>query len=171
MRLDLRVVEAVLLGVDDLHRRIVGGVTAYPTSAGHGRSARAAHPEASLAPLPARPPSSASSIGRCRHPAPYSEALREVAIVIEDEPTPSSWRRTASARGDSMYGLYEGVPRTEYAADWAASPNRITLFRVPLEEDFPTGADLEAEVRMTVLHELAHHLGIDDDRLDELGAG
>jgi predicted Zn-dependent protease with MMP-like domain len=59
----------------------------------------------------------------------------------------------------------------EYAADWAASPNRITLFRMPLEEDFPVASELEAEVRMTVLHELAHHLGIDDDRLDELGAG
>ena len=70
-----------------------------------------------------------------------------------------------------MYGLYEGVPRTDYAADWAASPNRITLFRVPLEEDFPDAIELEAEVRMTVLHELAHHLGIDDHRLDELGAG
>jgi predicted Zn-dependent protease with MMP-like domain len=42
---------------------------------------------------------------------------------------------------------------------------------MPLEEDFPIAAELEGEVRMTVLHELAHHLGIDDDRLDELGAG
>jgi predicted Zn-dependent protease with MMP-like domain len=70
-----------------------------------------------------------------------------------------------------MYGLYEGVPRTDYAADLAIEPNRITLFRLPLEEDFPDPSELEAEVRMTVLHELAHHLGIDDDRLDELGAG
>ena len=63
------------------------------------------------------------------------------------------------------------LPRTDYGADWAASPNRITLFRLPLQEDFPDPRDLEAEVRLTVLHELAHHLGIDDDRLDELGAG
>jgi predicted Zn-dependent protease with MMP-like domain len=70
-----------------------------------------------------------------------------------------------------MYGLYEGVPRTDYGADWVAAPNRITLFRLPLEEDFPRPGDLEQEVRRTVLHELAHHLGIDDDRLDELGAG
>jgi predicted Zn-dependent protease with MMP-like domain len=70
-----------------------------------------------------------------------------------------------------MYGLYEGVPRTDYAADLAIYPNRITLFRLPLEEDFPDRFELQDEVRMTVLHELAHHLGIDDDRLDELGAG
>jgi predicted Zn-dependent protease with MMP-like domain len=104
-------------------------------------------------------------------PLPYSEALREVAIVIEDEPSDEQLAENGLALDDSMYGLYEGVPRTDYAADWAASPNRITLFRVPLEEDFPDPRELEAEVRMTVLHELAHHLGIDDHRLDELGAG
>ena len=48
-------------------------------------------------------------------------------------------------------------------------PNKISLFRLPLEEDFPDPRDLADEVRATVLHELAHHLGIDDDRLDELG--
>jgi predicted Zn-dependent protease with MMP-like domain len=104
-------------------------------------------------------------------PAPYSEALREVAIVIEDEPSDEQLADNGLDLEDSMYGLYEGVPRTDYAADWAASPNRITLFRVPLEEDFSDPVELEAEVRMTVLHELAHHLGIDDHRLDELGAG
>ena len=104
-------------------------------------------------------------------PPPYSDALREVAIVIDDEPSDEQLRDNGLDLDDSMYGLYEGVPRTDYAADWAASPNRITLFRLPLEEDFPDALELEAEVRMTVLHELAHHLGIDDDRLDELGAG
>jgi predicted Zn-dependent protease with MMP-like domain len=103
-------------------------------------------------------------------PAPYSDALREVAIVVEDEPSPEQLEENGLGPDDALYGLYEGVPRTDYAADWAASPNRITLFRMPLEEDFPDAAELEEEVRMTVLHELAHHLGIDDDRLDELGA-
>jgi predicted Zn-dependent protease with MMP-like domain len=104
-------------------------------------------------------------------PAPYREALREVAILIEDEPTRDQLRENGLEPWDSMYGLYEGVPRTEYGADWVAAPNRITLFRLPLEEDYPRPDELEAEVRRTVLHELAHHLGIDDDRLDELGAG
>jgi len=104
-------------------------------------------------------------------PAPYSDALREVAIVIDDEPSDAQLADNGLDVDDSMYGLYEGVPRTDYAADWAAVPNRITLFRVPLEEDFPDARELESEVRMTVLHELAHHLGIDDERLGELGAG
>ena len=104
-------------------------------------------------------------------PAPYRDALREVAIVIEDEPSREQLRENGIEPGDSLYGLYEGVSRAEYAADWVAAPNRITLFRLPLEEDFLEPAALEDEVRLTVLHELAHHLGIDDDRLDELGVG
>jgi predicted Zn-dependent protease with MMP-like domain len=104
-------------------------------------------------------------------PDPYRQALREVAVVVEDEPSQDQLRDNELESGDTLYGLYEGVPRTDYAADWATSPNRITLFRLPLQEDFPDPRDLEEEVRVTVLHELAHHLGIDDERLDELGAG
>ena len=103
-------------------------------------------------------------------PFPYREALAEVAIVIEDDPTPEQLRENDLEPWDAMYGLYEGVPRTDYGADWVSVPNRISLYRRPLEEDFPDPVELEAEVRMTVLHELAHHLGIDDDRLEELGA-
>jgi len=103
-------------------------------------------------------------------PEPFRGALAEVAVVVEDEPTPDQLRENDLADDDTLYGLYEGVPRTEYAADWAISPNRITLFRWPLEDDFADPAELEEEVRMTVIHELAHHLGIDDERLDELGA-
>lgn len=102
-------------------------------------------------------------------PDPYRQALAEVAILVEDEPTLEQLRENDLEDWDTLYGLYEGVPRTDYLADWGG-PNRITLFRLPLEEDFPDRAELEAEVRMTVLHELAHHLGIDDDRLHELGA-
>jgi predicted Zn-dependent protease with MMP-like domain len=102
-------------------------------------------------------------------PSPFREHLREVAIVIDDEPTPEQLRENGMDPDESLYGIYEGVPITEYGADWVAMPNRITLFRLPLEEDFPDPLDLEDEVRITVIHELAHHLGIDDDRLGELG--
>jgi len=89
-------------------------------------------------------------------PAPFRAALDEVAIVIDDEPT-ADQRRENDLADD------------EYGADWAAIPNRITLFRLVLEEDFTDPRELAEEVRLTVIHELAHHLGIDDDRLDELG--
>ena len=104
-------------------------------------------------------------------PRPFAASLHEVAIVIEDAPSARQLIENDVPPGDSLYGLYEGVPRTEWAADWAMVPNRISLFRLPLQEDFPNPAELEDEVRRTVVHELAHHLGIDDDRLDELGAG
>jgi predicted Zn-dependent protease with MMP-like domain len=164
----------VALGVDDLHPWIVPaadriGASAYDPG------------------MPKRPRGSPRGIARARAraaafetlvdravaaiPAPYREALAEVAILIEDEPTREQLTGNGLDPWDSMYGLYEGVPRVEYGADWVVAPNRITLFRLPLEEDFPRPDELEAEVRRTVLHELAHHLGIDDDRLDELGAG
>ena len=102
-------------------------------------------------------------------PEPFASALDEVAIVIDDEPTPDQLRENQIEDGDTLYGLYEGVPRTEWGADWAIVPNRITLFRLPLETDFADPDDLADEVWATVVHELAHHLGIDDARLDELG--
>ena len=102
-------------------------------------------------------------------PMPFAAALDEVAIVIADEPTPEQRRANGLPDDDVLYGLYEGVPKTEWGADWVADPNRITLFRLPLEADFADPDDLADEVWLTVVHELAHHLGIDDDRLHELG--
>ena len=102
-------------------------------------------------------------------PMPFAAALDEVAIVIDDEPSPAQLRDNDIDPDEGLYGIYEGVPITEYGADWVAMPNRITLFRLPLEEDFADPDDLADEVWVTVIHELAHHLGIDDERLEELG--
>jgi predicted Zn-dependent protease with MMP-like domain len=104
-------------------------------------------------------------------PSPFREHLREVAIIIEDEPSLEQLRENGLDELDTLYGLYEGVPRTEWGAELAIVANKISLFRIPLEEDYPNPDDLAAEVRSTVIHELAHHLGIDDDRLGELGVG
>jgi len=102
-------------------------------------------------------------------PEPFASALDEVAVVIADDPTPDQRRQNDIGPDETLYGLYEGVPRTEWGADWVEIPNRITLFRLPLEEDFADPDELADEVWITVIHELAHHLGIDDDRLHELG--
>jgi predicted Zn-dependent protease with MMP-like domain len=102
-------------------------------------------------------------------PMPFAQALEEVAIVIADEPTRDELAESGLDPDEALYGLYEGTPRTEWGADWAPFPNRITLYRLSLEEDFPDPRDLADEVRETVIHELAHHLGIDDERLGELG--
>ena len=88
-------------------------------------------------------------------------ALENVAITVEDE----------HPDVPDLYGLYEGVPATE-AADWAGQlPAHIRIFSTPLSEDFPDPDELAEEIRITVLHELAHHFGLDEDRLDELGYG
>jgi predicted Zn-dependent protease with MMP-like domain len=102
-------------------------------------------------------------------PEPFSRALDEVAIVIDLEPSPEQRRETGLRPDEDLYGLYEGVARTEYGADWAFVPNKITLFRRALLEDFPDPGELEHEVWITVIHELAHHMGIPDARLHELG--
>jgi predicted Zn-dependent protease with MMP-like domain len=104
-----------------------------------------------------------------RIPPPFNMALDDVAVVIEDEATPIQLRENRVGPMETLYGLYEGVPRTEWGADFATFPNKISLFRLALEADFPDPDDLAEEIRVTVLHELAHHLGIDDERLDSLG--
>ena len=101
-------------------------------------------------------------------PIGVQRLLENVAIVIEDEPSEDHLADEGMDDDETLYGLYEGVPATAWGADWAAVPNKITLFRLPLEEDFPEPEELTDEVRRTVIHELAHHAGFDDDRLHEL---
>lgn len=92
-------------------------------------------------------------------PPGLAAAVSNIEIVIEDEHPDEP----------DLLGLYEGVPLPE-RGDWAGlMPDRIRIFRIPLEEEFPDPAELEDEIRITVLHELAHYFGIDEDRLDELG--
>jgi len=102
-------------------------------------------------------------------PEPVRQLLENVAIVIEDEPSPEQLHLSGMAADESLYGLYEGTPAVEYGADWVPFPNKISLFRLPLEEDFPDPAQLARQVRLTVVHELAHHAGFDDARLERYG--
>ncbi len=103
-------------------------------------------------------------------PQPFRAALDEIALVIADAPSAEQLRENDLGPDETLYGLYEGVPLNEWGGDFIPVPTRIIVFRLPLEEDFPDPADLADEVRITILHELAHHLGIDDEnRLLELG--
>ncbi|HUG08351.1 MAG TPA: metallopeptidase family protein [Acidimicrobiia bacterium] len=88
------------------------------------------------------------------------DEVDNLIVVVEDEPT--------EVQGD-LLGIYEGVSLAERGDYWGALPDRIVIFYRPhLELDLPE-RELRAEIRKTVLHELGHHLGIDDDRLTELG--
>jgi predicted Zn-dependent protease with MMP-like domain len=102
-----------------------------------------------------------------RLPAEFRERLGSVAIVIEDEATPE---QLASVRAHGLFGLYQGVPRTAWAAEAASVPSKITIFRGPLLRAYRTPERLAAGVADTVYHEVAHHFGISDARLHELRA-
>ena len=95
----------------------------------------------------------------------FRDRLDTVAIVIEDEPTPDDLARTGAP---GLLGLYLGVPRTAYGASEAAVPSKITIYRAPHLRVFGTSDALARGVAETVRHEIAHHFGISDARLEEL---
>jgi predicted Zn-dependent protease with MMP-like domain len=102
-----------------------------------------------------------------RLPAPFRDQLGSVAIVIEDE---ASADLLASVGAPGLFGLYQGIPRTAPSADGAPTPSKITIYRGPLMRAYRDPAALAAAVADTVYHEIAHHLGISDRRLQELKA-
>jgi predicted Zn-dependent protease with MMP-like domain len=92
-------------------------------------------------------------------PADIASALDNIVLLIEDE----------HPDDPDLFGLYEGIPLPERGDMAGELPDRITIFRIPLEEEFPDPADLEREIRITVLHEIGHYFGLDEDRLAQLG--
>jgi predicted Zn-dependent protease with MMP-like domain len=93
-------------------------------------------------------------------PTELREAMSNVEIVVEDE----------NPEDPDIFGLYLGIPLPERHDYAGVLPDKIAIYRIPLEREF--GHDpalLEEEIRITVVHEVAHHFGIDDDRLAELG--
>ena len=103
-------------------------------------------------------------------PPELSRLLDNVAIVVDDWPDYST-PLVSGGPGETLYGLYEGVPLTERGAGYyGVLPDKITIFRGPLERDF-TKDELEEQVRITVVHEIAHYFGFDEERLEELGWG
>ena len=92
-------------------------------------------------------------------PAEFAAALRNVAVVVDD----------VNAEDPDLFGLYEGAPLPERGDDAGALPDTITIYRRPLEDEFPNPQELQHEIRITVLHEIGHYFGLDEERLAELG--
>lgn len=94
-------------------------------------------------------------------PPQLLDAMNNVVVLVEPaHPT------------QSLYGLYEGVALTKRTSDYAGFlPDTITIYRDPILAHAPTPAEARRQIAITVIHEVAHHFGIDDDRLDELGWG
>jgi predicted Zn-dependent protease with MMP-like domain len=93
-------------------------------------------------------------------PEPFASALDEVAVVVEEYAPPGM---------PPLYGLYTGVPLTEGVIVSGMLPARISIYLHPLTDHHSDRAELVEQVRITVLHELGHHLGFDEEQLDELG--
>ena len=91
--------------------------------------------------------------------------LDSVAVVVEDEPTSAQLAETGAP---GLLGLYTGVPRTVAGAEGAVFASKITIFRGPHERLFRTPETLARGVGQTVRHEIAHHFGISDERLEQL---
>jgi predicted Zn-dependent protease with MMP-like domain len=105
-------------------------------------------------------------------PPPFKDHLRQIDIVVKRRPSRADLLEADLAPDESMYGFYRGVPLTERDSGYQmVAPDVIHIYQEPLEDDFPDERELVKEIRTTVLHELAHFFGIDDDRLGELGLG
>jgi len=102
-------------------------------------------------------------------PPEIQAMLDNVEVVVEDEPTADHLGPEAEP-DETLFGLYQGVPLTERGSGYSmVLPDKISIFRGPLEREFLTATEIARQVRITVIHELAHHVGIDEDRLEELG--
>jgi predicted Zn-dependent protease with MMP-like domain len=103
-------------------------------------------------------------------PEEFRERLENIDVVVADEPTRAQLRGLGGMRGETLLGLYEGVPLPDRTQNYGfVAPDKITIFQEPIEDICQDDAQTIAEVQRVVRHEIAHHFGISDERLRELG--
>lgn len=102
-------------------------------------------------------------------PDDLGELMDNVEVVVEDEPSPEALARLP--KGMTLFGLYHGIPLTGRSRYEGVLPDRISIYRGPIERHARTPERIKEQVRVTVIHEIAHHFGIGDRRLHELGWG
>ena len=96
--------------------------------------------------------------------------MDNVAVVVADWPSPIQLEKAHVPQSAQLFGLYEGVPLTQRGVHYnLVPPDRITIFRGPLQVSFGLRAALRNQIRRTVVHEIAHHFGIGEQRIRELG--
>ena len=106
-----------------------------------------------------------------RLPRRFREQLHNIEFVVEDRPSNELLRAEGlDPRHDTLYGIYQGVPLPDRSSlDPPLLPDKITIFAEPLQEDFPDLDELREEIRLTVLHEIAHYFGMDEEDIEDLG--
>jgi predicted Zn-dependent protease with MMP-like domain len=102
-------------------------------------------------------------------PAEFRDAMRNIAIVVEDEPTREQLADVGIEPPDTLFGLYEGVPLTERS--WSESgrlPDKITLFQHPIEDASEDEDDLVVAIGETLIHEIGHYFGLSEEEIEEI---
>lgn len=102
-------------------------------------------------------------------PQEFLDMLENVDIVVEDYPTPEQLRKSEMGHDETLLGLYEGVPQTRRTSGYnMVLPDKITIFKKPIEAKCTNDDQVYSEVKKTLKHEMAHHFGISDERLREI---
>ena len=105
-------------------------------------------------------------------PEEFLTRLHNIDVVVEDWPTPSQVDRAGLSHGQTLLGLYEGVPQTKRGSHYGlVLPDKITIFQKPIEARCRYGIEITAEIQRVVKHEIAHHFGISDTRLRQIEKG
>jgi len=104
-------------------------------------------------------------------PPEFASRLENVEICVEDEPSPEQLDYAGTEPDGTLFGLYEGIPLTERTNDYnLVMPDRITIFQKPIEAECASDEEIAEEIRLTVMHEIAHFFGISDEKMDEIEA-
>ena len=102
-------------------------------------------------------------------PKRFRREMKNLAIVVEDEPSLDLLREMEIEPPDSLYGLYQGTPLPERSWSFANHlPDRITLFRIPIEEDSEDDDEVRAVIGETLIHEVGHYFGLSEDEIQEI---
>ncbi len=105
-------------------------------------------------------------------PEEFVARLENIDVVVEDWPTVEQLARAGLRHGQTLLGLYEGVPLTKRGRHYGlVPPDKITIFRKPIEAKCRYDAEITVEIKRVVRHEIAHHFGIDDARLEQIEKG
>ena len=105
-------------------------------------------------------------------PNEFLTKLENIDVVMEDWPTQGQLARAGVRRGETLLGLYEGVPLTKRGGHYGlVPPDKITIFQKPIEAKCRYDAEITAEIQRVVRHEIAHHFGIGDAKLEQLERG
>jgi predicted Zn-dependent protease with MMP-like domain len=102
-------------------------------------------------------------------PEEFLTRLENIDVVVEDWPTPTQLLRLGLTHGETLLGLYEGIPQTNRGGHYGlVPPDKITIFQRPIEAKCRYDAEISTEIQRVVKHEIAHHFGISDARLKQI---